>query len=331
MDKTSKKKRIFPSKKAALSASGKQARGENGERYLKLLEHLPIGVYRTTPDGKIVEANPALARILGYTEAELKKINVKNLYAKKSERDEFLKMVHDGKFAFYEFRLRRKDGKTIWGRDYSHAVTGPDGVVEHYDGILADITREKMAEEKLKKTLSLLRKSGQERKEMIQKLQSYSMSDDLTGLYNRRGFFTVAKEYLNLAARNKTKMFLLFMDMDHLKHINDSFGHHIGDAALVQMANILKNTFRNSDIKGRMGGDEFAIFPIETGLAGVEIALGRLSKNIDIFNSSKEANFRLSISTGVACYDPEYPSTIEELLIRADKLMYEEKREKHEI
>jgi len=302
---------------------------KNGERYLKLLGNLPVGIYRTTPDGTIIEANPALAKMLGYKEAELKKINVKDLYAKKSQRDAFLKMVHDEKFTFFEFKLRRKDGKTIWGRDYSQAVTGPAGETVCYDGIMADITREKMAEEKLKKVLSLLRKSGQERQQMIKKLERYSVSDELTGLYNRRGFFTVGREYLNLAARNKTKMFLLFMDMDHLKHINDTFGHHVGDAALVQMANILKNTFRNSDIKGRMGGDEFAIFPIDTALAGVEIALGRLSKNIETFNSSKDANFRLSISTGVACYDPEYPSAIEELIIRADKLMYEEKRGKH--
>jgi diguanylate cyclase (GGDEF)-like protein len=179
--------------------------------------------------------------------------------------------------------------------------------------------------------LESLDRSNRERQEMIQRLEKYSIMDELTGLYNRRGFLTIGSEYLNLAARNKTKMFLLYMDMDNLKEINDTYGHHIGDAALVRLAKILKHTFRQSDIKGRMGGDEFAIFPIDTSIAGVEVAIGRLNKNIETFNASGEDLFKLSLSTGVAGYDPHQPSTIEDLLIRADKSMYEQKKKNRNV
>jgi diguanylate cyclase (GGDEF)-like protein/PAS domain S-box-containing protein len=331
MNKVMKKKRILSSAKVAPSAVLNQKNWEREKRYLALLDNLPVGIYRTTPDGTIIEANPALAKMLGYRESELKKISAKDLYIQKSQRESLQKMVEKEAFTSFEFKLRRKDGRSIWGRDYAQAVAGPDGRIAYYDGILVDITREKTAEEKLKKALTKLKESNRERLQMINELESHSVTDDLTGLYNRRGFFTIAREYLNMASRNKTKMFLLFLDLDHLKNINDSFGHHVGDAALVELAKILKRTFRNSDIKGRMGGDEFAVFPIDASLTGVETVLGRLSKHIKAFNSAGDALFKLSISSGVACYDPEFPSTIEDLMVRADKLMYEEKRQKHGI
>jgi diguanylate cyclase (GGDEF)-like protein/PAS domain S-box-containing protein len=293
-----------------------------------LLQQLPLGVFRTTPEGKIDEANAALANMLGYNLAELKKIDINKLYVKPYERRQYLKKIEDKEMNSYEFRLRRRDGRTIWTRSYPRPIKGPHGRIAYYDGILVDITREKTVEGKLKKVLSKLRESNRERQQMIQKLKDSSIRDDLTGLYNRRGFYMFAREYLSLANRKKNTMFLLFMDIDDLKKINDTFGHHIGDAALVKLAEILKSTFRSSDIKGRMGGDEFSVFPMDSSQAGVEIAMNRLKENIEALNSSGETPFKLSVSMGVACYDPQYPATLDELLVRADKLMYEQKRQK---
>lgn len=302
---------------------------ETEARYLDLVEHLPVGVYRTTPDGRFIEANPALAHILGFEAAEeLKDLNVKDFYVRRKDRALHLEKLNKSITFFREFQLRRRNGTTIWGRDYPRAVKGQDGAIEHYDGILVDITREKLAEEALKSALQEREKSNLERKKMIRKLESISLTDDLTGLYNRRGFFTFAQQYLQVAARKKVPLFLLFLDVDNMKRINDSYGHHMGDAALVRMANILRKTFRLSDVKGRMGGDEFGVFPVGSSLATVEAALGRLKKAIAAFNSGKHSPFKLSISSGIACYDPDYPSTIEELLVRADKLMYEQKLSK---
>ena len=298
-------------------------------RYLELIENLPVGAYRTTPGGAIIEANPALAKMLRYSIAELKKINARKIYAKQSERDQTQKKLEKTPVTLAEHRLKRKDGKIIWGRDYCQAVRGPDGKIAFSDGILIDITREKTGEKKLKKVLAELEESNRERQKMIKELEAHSVTDDLTGLYNRRGFFTVSKQHVKLASRNMTKMFLLFVDMDLLKNINDTFGHHVGDAALIKMAEILNRTFRESDIKGRMGGDEFAVFPIDSDMSGVDAAIRRLEKNIADFNSAGHTPYKLSISTGVSCFDPEYPSSIEDLIVRADKLMYEQKRQKY--
>jgi diguanylate cyclase (GGDEF)-like protein/PAS domain S-box-containing protein len=288
---------------------------ESEKRYQDLLEHLPVGVYRTTPEGKIIEANQALANILGYKSHEdLKDINVMDLYVRTKDRTEHLKQLDARGTFFTEFELRRKDGQTIWGRDYPRAVIDSEGTIKCYDGILVDITAEKKAEQNLKEALS--------------KLETLSLVDDLTGLFNRRGFFTIAAEHFKMAERKRAKMFLVFMDLDNLKNINDTLGHHKGDQALIDIADILKTTFRSSDVKGRMGGDEFAVLLGVASHDGMEAAVSRLRKRIDTFNESEENPFHLSISMGVSLYDPAHPCTVDELIVRADKLMYEDKRRK---
>lgn len=156
---------------------------------------------------------------------DLKDVNVKDFYVRAKDRTEHLKKLDVRGTFFTEFELRCKDEHIIWGRDYPRAVIDSGGKIKYYDGILVDITKQKMAEEELKEALN--------------KLESLSLRDDLTGLYNRRGFFT-----------------------------------------------------------------------------------------IEAFNKSKENPFPLSVSMGVAHYDPGHPCTIDELLVRADKIMYEVKRHK---
>jgi len=163
---------------------------------------------------------------------------------------------------------------------------------------------------------------------MIKELESLSLQDHLTGIFNRRGFTTIAKEYLKLADRKKMDMYLLFVDVDDLKAINDTHGHNQGDRTLVALANILIDTFRKSDIKARIGGDEFAVFPIDTTKAGVKLATSRFTDNIKTFNTTSTLPTPLSVSMGAAHYDPKKPCTVEDLLIKADTLMYNDKRSK---
>ena len=126
---------------------------ETGKRYRALLEHLPVGVYRSTPEGRIIEANQALANILGYKDvSELKKINVNDLYVKKIDRIEHLKKLEKSSTFFSEFELKRRDNTTIWVRDYPRAIRGPKGDIIFYDGILVDITERKKTEEALKQS-----------------------------------------------------------------------------------------------------------------------------------------------------------------------------------
>lgn len=161
-----------------------------------------------------------------------------------------------------------------------------------------------------------------------EELRTMSINDDLTGLYNRRGFFAVAGQQLKIAQRMKRKMFLLFIDMNGFKDINDTYGHQAGDGALVETAKILKQTFRGSDIVARMGGDEFIVLAIEGDSCEEYSSVDRLIESVYEFNKSGKLPFILSMSIGSACYDPDNPSTLDDLIAIADKLMYDDKTNK---
>lgn len=123
-----------------------------GARYRDLLEHLPVGVYRTTPDGVMLEANQAITEMLGYASPDdLRQVNVRNLYVHERDRREHLAGIGAG-FLPAEFVLARRDGTTIWVRDYCRAVADRAGAVRFYDGILVDITAEKAAGDALRQS-----------------------------------------------------------------------------------------------------------------------------------------------------------------------------------
>jgi len=155
-------------------------------------------------------------------------------------------------------------------------------------------------------------------------LLALSLTDELTGLCNRRRFFVLTEQCLKVAVRNKKRPLLLFIDMDDLKWINDQYGHKEGDQALIGLANILKKTFRKSDIIARIGGDEFVVL-LESTDENSETLLTRLHENVRDYNANRSQHI-LSISLGSAQFDPEYPISIDELLSKADGLMYAQKR-----
>ncbi len=169
------------------------------------------------------------------------------------------------------------------------------------------------------------------RKEMEEKLQNMSLKDELTGLYNRRGFFTQLEHQIKVIKRQKERVFLLYADIDNFKEINDSFGHHEGDLILVEAANIFRSTYRESDVIARLGGDEFVVFPVGNEEAHVNLIIARLQKSVDAYNTQEKRGYKLSISVGVAPYDPAYFHSVDGLLAEADKLMYEQKRQKHKV
>ena len=165
-----------------------------------------------------------------------------------------------------------------------------------------------------------------ERKQAEEEILTLSITDQLTGLHNRRGFITVADQQLKLSDRTKRGMLLFFADLDGMKGINDTLGHEEGDRVLMEAAAILKETFRAVDIVARMGGDEFAILAIDSTEVNSEIFSTRLQERIDAHNQQENRRYRLSLSVGCACYDPENPCSLDELIVRADRLMYENKR-----
>lgn len=157
--------------------------------------------------------------------------------------------------------------------------------------------------------------------------QRLTLIDDLTGLYNRRGFFTLSEQQWKLADRKNKKLVLLYCDLDNLKTINDNYGHLMGDQALIAVAQLLKSTFRESDIIARMGGDEFAILAIEAEANGDRM-INRLNEKLDELSESEDLHLPISLSSGYAHYDPGQPKSIEEVLGEADSQMYAQKEGK---
>jgi diguanylate cyclase (GGDEF)-like protein/PAS domain S-box-containing protein len=190
---------------------------------------------------------------------------------------------------------------------FATPIANPDGSISKLE-ILHDIT---------------------ERKQMEVKLQSAAVTDDLTGLLNRRGFFTLFEQHRKMADRNKKRMSLMYLDVDGLKAINDELGHKAGDQALLDTADILRKAFRKSDVIARIGGDEFAVLLTEPSDADIDnIIINHIKDNLRIHNEQGNRKYELILSMGVTHYDPENPCLIDELMTLADDLMYEDKKKR---
>ncbi|MEH1810518.1 GGDEF domain-containing response regulator [Nostoc sp.] len=168
----------------------------------------------------------------------------------------------------------------------------------------------------------------QERLKAEAEVRKLSLTDELTGLYNRRGFFWLANHQFKIARRTQIFCCLLFVDLDGLKQINDSLGHEIGDRIIIDTAQLLKKTFRESDIVARIGGDEFVVFVSTCSPDNTDEFCPRLQVNIDRFNKEHNYSYQLSISIGATQCALNENVSLEQLLEEADKLMYEHKRAK---
>ena len=164
-----------------------------------------------------------------------------------------------------------------------------------------------------------------DRKRIEEELRALSLVDELTGLYNRRGFMTLARHQQKISVRTGKKMLFFYADVDDFKKINDNYGHDAGDAALIATAKILKETFRSSDITARMGGDEFVVLALEIPAPGSEQVEAGLWERIRLKLAELAFPFVLSLSVGMVCCDPKDSFSIEELLAKADRAMYDQK------
>ncbi len=158
-------------------------------------------------------------------------------------------------------------------------------------------------------------------------IRNLSLRDELTGLHNLRGFHLLAEQALRLAQRSQVQVSVLFIDLDNLKEINDSLGHSTGSAFLVETADLLKGIFRESDVLGRIGGDEFAVV-CQCSPVAISIAAQRLEAGCAARNAEAGRQFPFSFSVGHVTSDEHAHQSLKKLLAEADKAMYEEKRRK---
>jgi diguanylate cyclase (GGDEF)-like protein len=162
---------------------------------------------------------------------------------------------------------------------------------------------------------------------MEEQLKRTAITDELTGLLNRRGFFTLSEKHCKLAQRNKRMMSLLYADLDNMKEINDDWGHHEGDLALIDTAEILKKSFRNSDIIARLSGDEFAVLLTEHIESEIEnVITSNVMDNLNVHNATGNRNHTLSLSMGFAHFDPDKMASIDNIVAEADRMMYRIKK-----
>jgi two-component system cell cycle response regulator len=167
-----------------------------------------------------------------------------------------------------------------------------------------------------------------ERSRLLDRLRNLAVTDELTGLYNRRGFETVAAQHLRLARRTRKSFALFFADLDDLKVINDSFGHNQGDQAIKDSSNVLKSSFRDSDIMARIGGDEFLVLASDCTPTGAEVLTLRLQDNITMHNKANNRDYELGISMGSTCFDSSEIVPIPALIEQADSSLYSMKQDR---
>jgi len=304
----------FVSSQVAMAIQRKLAEDalrQSEERFRSLVQNSSDIITILQPDGTISYQSPSLERILGYRPEELVGKNVvefihpedvpriQSIISEGIQRPGFSVVV--------EVRFRHAKGS--WVYIESSGKNRPDD--PFIQGVVVnsrDITERKRAEEALR---------------------SLSLTDALTGLYNRRGFMTLAEQQWKLAKRLNSRILLLFADIDDLKRINDTLGHQEGDLALIETAALLKETFRESDIIARVGGDEYVVLTMGAPEEDVEVITARLQTKLAARNAQGDLLFQLKISTGAACYNPDNPYSIGEMLAQTDALMYEQKRHKY--
>jgi diguanylate cyclase (GGDEF)-like protein/PAS domain S-box-containing protein len=285
---------------------------EKRQVYLeKVLGAAPDAIVTLDAQHLVVEWNPGAEKLFGYSREEAVGQHLDDLVTNPAVFEEavgFTQGVLSGKALPPTEAVRyRKDGSPVDVIVAGSPILMGDELIGTV-AVYTDIT---------------------ERVRMEGTLRAMALLDELTDLYNRRGFSVLAEQQLKMADRTKTRMLLLFADFDGLKRINDTFGHQEGDRALIETADVLEETFRESDIIARIGGDEFVVLAVETNGASAEVLTARLQENLEARNAREGCRYKLSLSTGLARYDPDHPCSIDDLLAQADRAMYAKKRGHH--
>ena len=284
---------------------------ETEAHFRNAFDYAAIGMALVSPQGTWLRVNRSLCELVGYSEEELLRSNFQTITHADDVGNDLANLYRliqgETPTCQVEKRYVHKHGQVVWAMNSVSLVHDTEDNPAHFIFQIQDISERKRAESAL---------------------HSLSLVDELTGLYNRRGFLAVTEQYLESFQRSDNGLVVLYADLDGLKGINDSLGHLEGDRALVRTAEVLKEAFRSSDIIARLGGDEFVLLARVGADESAESLTDRLQQKIALANAQRNRPYDLSISIGVAHYDPDEACTIEELMGRADRVMYEEKRKK---
>ena len=295
------------------------------DRYLldTFMEHTPDHVYFKDERSRFIRVSHALARsfgldnpsdVIGRTDFDF----FGEEHARKAFADEQQLMRTGEALVSIEERETRGGGVETWASTTKVPLRDRAGRIVGLFGISRDITQRKLTELQLAEQAAKLGEQSTE-------LERLTLADDLTGLYNRRGLAAFGEQALYRARRDGTRVALLYLDLDGLKKVNDTFGHGAGDDALRALASLIAGTIRESDIAARIGGDEFCILLFDDAGVAVDHVTKRIRDAAAAACETYSLPTDLSISIGVLRIDARTPGSIDELLTEADKSMYAEK------
>ncbi|HSJ24966.1 MAG TPA: diguanylate cyclase [Longimicrobiales bacterium] len=283
----------------------------------QLFSAAPEGIVVLDVHDRVVRVNRKFEEMFGYSIEEALGRTINELIVPPDLREEAMALtrrVASGGYVETESVRCTRDGHPVPVSILGTPVMVEGDQVAVY-GIYRDISAQKAAEEALRRL---------------------STMDDLTGLYNRRGFFMLAEQQRRLAMRRRAELLLLYIDIDDFKDINDGFGHLEGDRVLADIGDLLRRCYRDSDIvarvsdgtgiMARMGGDEFVVLAVEPGADGARILISRLKERLAEYNRARAAPYEVSLSIGAVTITPDPAVSLDSLLAAADRQMYEGKR-----
>lgn len=282
---------------------------ESEAQFRSIFINAQEGIYQTTPDGRYIRVNSALARMYGYDSPEDLVSSLTNIatmgYVDPADRTRFRTMLDSGDIVQnFEAEFYRRDGSIIWITENARSVRDSEGKLLYYEGTVEDITARKEAE---------------------RQIYLQANYDTLTGLPNRRLVMDRLTQALLDAQRNETRGCLLFLDLNRFKSINDTYGHAAGDEVLRAVGRRLRHCVRMTDTVGRLAGDEFVVIlrDVGSGNTGTYIAEKILYSLSEPFTLMSTEQFCVP-SIGIV-YFPDHGIVSDDLLHRADVAMYQAK------
>jgi diguanylate cyclase (GGDEF)-like protein/PAS domain S-box-containing protein len=287
--------------------------------------------------GRFTMVNPAAEQMLGCMEGELLGRSAHEvIYGQDAARardmaddSHLLTVMRSGISASDEQAIWMRCDGAVFPTAYSAAPIITDGQVVGAVVAFRDMTEARQVALALAQQTAELARAHAELEQVLVEVQALALTDDLTTLYNRRGFFTLAAQQMKVATRTRHALSLIYIDLDGLKSINDRLGHQAGSQAILTTAHILSATFRDSDIIARLGGDEFVVLAMDSAAQDRDKVLERLQAQCDLHNLQANAPYQISMSIGVAHCTAERPCSLDELLSQADAQMYVHKQTKH--
>jgi diguanylate cyclase (GGDEF)-like protein/PAS domain S-box-containing protein len=295
------------------------------DRYLldTLMEHIPDQIYFKDAKSRFVRVSGALASRLGLEDAAdaVGKTDFDFFageHAQKAFADEQRLLETGEPLVGIEERETWQDGREAWVSTTKVPLRDRSGRIVGLFGISRDVTDKKLSELRLVEQAAQLA-------EQARALEELTLLDELTGLNSRRGLQAVGEQALYSARRAGTPVALLFIDVDGLKQINDTFGHAAGDDALRTIARVIRQSIRDGDVAARIGGDEFCVLLLNTGGEAVDRVRERITAGTQTVSGERALPFTLSATIGACEVDARTPGSLAQLLERADSLMYEQK------